>query len=133
MPGQNLVSPSAMGFPPGPYPGYRGGPSAYAPGYRIPNGHTPPIPGPEGYNQTRPTHSMGPASTGQALLQQSIMMNGMGGRPGSAGESRERRQRDRSHQRDGDDDRDMREDEVISTIFVVGFPDDMMVSVVSIQ
>ena len=71
---------------------------------------------------------MGPGSNGQTLLQHSILMNGVGGRPGSAGESRERRQRDRSHQRDEDGDRDMREDEVISTIFVVGFPDDMLVS-----
>ena len=128
IPGQTLVSPNAMGFQPGPYQGYRPGPSAYASGYRIPNGHTPPIPGPEGYHQTRSVQSIGPGSAGQALLQQAIMMNGVGGRPGSAGESRERRQRDKSHQREADDDRDMREDEVISTIFVVGFPDDMLVS-----
>ena len=46
---------------------------------------------------------------------QHAMMNGH--RPGSA---QSRRRRDR------DDERD--EDEVISTIFVVGFPDDMQVS-----
>lgn len=47
---------------------------------------------------------------------------GMNGRPGSrAGESRERRRdRDSRDERDG-------EEEVITTIFVVGFPDDMLV------
>jgi hypothetical protein len=42
-------------------------------------------------------------------------------------DSRERR-RDRGHSREEGDERDGREDEVISTIFVVGFPDDMGVS-----
>lgn len=41
--------------------------------------------------------------------------------PGGMG-GRDRRRRDR------DEDRDGGEDEVISTIFVVGFPDDMTVS-----
>jgi len=64
----------------------------------------------------------------QALLQQAIMMSNGSGRPGSASGSRERRPRERSHHRDDDGDRDSREEEVISTIFVVGFPDDMSVS-----
>ena len=50
----------------------------------------------------------------------------MGLRPGSALDGplggRERRRRDR------DEDRGDGEDEVITTIFVVGFPDDMLVS-----
>ena len=54
-----------------------------------------------------------------------------GGRPGSShGEGRERRRdRDRGHRDDDHRDRDGKEDEVISTIFVVGFPDDMTVSI----
>lgn len=49
-----------------------------------------------------------------------------GARPDSAhGESRDRRRERRD--RDRDDEREL-EEEVISTIFVVGFPDDMSVS-----
>lgn len=66
------------------------------------------------------------------------LVNGLP-RPGSAGgevrEPRESRRRERSHQRDREEGDD-RDDEVISTIFVVGFPDDMSVSrslVISVQ
>jgi len=60
-------------------------------------------------------------------------MNGMS-RPASRDrERRSHRDRERERNRDESDDRDRdgREDEIISTIFVVGFPDDMGVSLSS--
>lgn len=79
---------------------------------QLPNGHMPPMSMqhqlPPNPNETY--HGRGPMSP-----------FGMNGRPGSRqGESRDRR-RDRDSRDDG-------EDEVITTIFVVGFPDDMLVS-----
>ena len=126
MPGPAAVGP---GFPNGAYPPqYRAGPGPYGQGYRLPNGHTPSIPGPEGFLPSRHPGGPGGPMANQALLQQAILMSNGSGRPGSASGSRERRPRERSHHRDDEGDRDSREEEVISTIFVVGFPDDMSVS-----
>lgn len=81
----------------------------------------------DGFPQTRNAMSMGPLShPGHPG------MNGIG-RPGSAGDIREgsrERRRERNNQNRVDDE-ETREDEVISTIFVVGFPDDMSVRVTS--
>ena len=136
---------------PGPGPGgmqnqWRPGPSSFAGavGARaaMPNGHTPPVPsGPPGSQHMPPPNSLDPYPNGrssipiggpsnQAMLHHQMMMNNGSGRPSSAhGEGRERRrERERSHREDErDGDRDGREEEVISTIFVVGFPEDMSV------
>jgi hypothetical protein len=119
----------------GPWRGPQPAPQQYRQG--MPNGQ-PPGPGlqhqlPPNPSEPYPggprmsgTPGPGPVPQG-SLLQHAIMGNGP--RPPSAhGEGRERRRRDRDDER-GDRDRDA-EDEVISTIFVVGFPDDMQVSAV---
>jgi hypothetical protein len=134
-----------MGMPSGAVPGMMGGPWQAGVAWRgpqpihqpfrqpLPNGHPagpgmqhqlPPNPV-EAYNQ-RMGGAPGTGPAPQAsLLQQAIMGNG--GRPSSAhGEGRDRRRRDRDEDR-ADKERDG-EEEVISTIFVVGFPDDMQVS-----
>ncbi|WWD22610.1 hypothetical protein CI109_107103 [Kwoniella shandongensis] len=114
-PGGMLPGPWPNG-PPGPN-GWRGNPGQGGIGFNgqpplpygragLPNGHQLP---------PNPIEAYGPGS------RSSFSSQGLGPRPGSAlGESRERR-RDR---RDRDDDRG-EDEEVISTIFVVGFPDDM--------
>ena len=90
---------------------WRPGPSTFPTQPRsLPNGH-----------DTYATRSTSSTSAPQA------MFPGLT-RPGSAhGDSRGTRSRERSV--GGDTERDSREDEVISTIFVVGFPDDMLVSI----
>lgn len=109
--------------------GWRNGPT---PGpsnfpYRIPNGHASAGPLPDGYLQQQQRHAMSIGPPGYSAQSGQGLVNGLP-RPGSAsGDMREPRRRERSHQRERDEDGD-REDEVISTIFVVGFPDDMSVS-----
>ncbi|KAK8844839.1 hypothetical protein IAR55_006689 [Kwoniella newhampshirensis] len=105
--------------PPGPN-GWRGNPGPGGVGFNgqphlsynrsgLPNGHQLP---------PNPIEAYGPGSRSSFSSQG---LPGSGPRPGSAlGEGRERR-RDR---RDRDDERG-EDEEVISTIFVVGFPDDM--------
>ncbi|ORX35166.1 hypothetical protein BD324DRAFT_121250 [Kockovaella imperatae] len=80
--------------------------------------------GPSGMplSPTEPYPSRGSVPLG-AYSQHAMM--GLGGRPGSGhGDGRDRR-RDRHRDEQDRDERDSREDEVITTIFVVGFPDDM--------
>jgi hypothetical protein len=93
------------------------------PPFRQPNGNHQLPPNPLEYG---PARTSMPGSTGpSALLQQVILSNGhVHGRTHSAGgEGREkRRTRDEERERG-----EREEDEVISTIFVVGFPDDMQV------
>lgn len=113
-----MVSPTQGGWTSG-QNGWRGGPSqaGYTPTgqqfpRQMPNGHTH---NPNMVHQLPPN----PIDSGRGPLS----FSGMNGRPGSrGGESRERRRdRDAREDRDG-------EEEVITTIFVVGFPDDMLVS-----
>lgn len=113
------------GWRPGPPGGPPGGPN-YGPAYGrgAPNGHLthqlPPNPmeayGPSSRQSMTSTPGVGPLSG----------INGAHpGRSGSQpGEPRDRR---RERHRD-EESRDREEEEVISTIFVVGFPDDMSVS-----
>ena len=62
------------------------------------------------------------------MYAQHVMM-GMGGRSGTGhGDGRDRRRERERHRDDDRDDGEGRDDEVITTIFVVGFPDDLGVS-----
>lgn len=92
-----------------PQPSYQGSGQHYT--RHIPNGH---LPGPGGSHL--------PSNPNEAHSgRMSMPPLAMNGRPGSRqGESRDRRS-----QRDGRDEKE--DDEVITTIFVVGFPDDMLV------
>jgi hypothetical protein len=120
---QGVTSPGGMispgsGWPNGPsgwrgshaQPGYPGPPQHY--NRQMPNGH---LPG-SGIPGQLPSN---PVETYNGRM--SMPPLGMNGRPGSRqGESRDRR-RDR-------EEKDV-DDEVITTIFVVGFPDDMLVCI----
>jgi len=129
---------------------WRPGPSNYPgqppyPRPHMPNGHAPGIqrqlpPDPlEAYAPTRTSLPLTGMPNGMqvqtaAMLQQAILAANGSGRPLSAhGEGRERRrERERSHKdderADGERESGRDEPEVITTIFVVGFPDDMGVS-----
>lgn len=115
-----MVSPTQSGWN-GSQNGWRGPssqsgfpPSGQQFARQLPNGHLPPL---SMQHQLPPNPNetfvgRGPLSA----------FGGMNGRPGSRqGESRERRRGESREDRDG-------EEEVITTIFVVGFPDDMLVS-----
>jgi hypothetical protein len=120
---QGMTSPTSMTSPVG---GWSNGPNGWAgpPGQQgypapgqfsrqIPNGH---LSGPSSQ------HTLPPNPLGGYNGRMSMPPLGMNGRPSSRqGESRERRR-----DRDGREDRDGEEDP-ITTIFVVGFPDDMLV------
>ncbi|ORY26951.1 hypothetical protein BCR39DRAFT_506429 [Naematelia encephala] len=116
------MSPSSMMAWNGPANGWRAaGPSQIGyTGFRqnLPNGHGIAIPHNLPPNPHEPPYHRASISGAINPLQQAMMGNG---RPGSAhGEGRRRRDREE------EGDRDTREEEVISTIFVVGFPDDML-------
>lgn len=117
--GPNGLASPTSGWPSG-QSGWRGTPTqaGFPPagqqyGRQLPNGH---IPNGGLQHQLPPNPLEGYPARG------SLPPLGLNGRPGSRqGESRERRR-----DREGREDRDG--DEEITTIFVVGFPDDMLVS-----
>lgn len=78
----------------------------------IPNGHH------VGHHHQLPPNPLEPYSSRSSI---SGMTMGHAGRPHSAHDGSRERRRDRSSRDDGDDE------EIITTIFVVGFPDDMQV------
>lgn len=116
-----MVSPTQGGWN-GSQSGWRGPqsqsgflPSGQQYGRQLPNGHMPPL----------SMHHQLPPNPNETYNGRGPMSSyGMNGRSGSRqGESRDRRRGESREDRDG-------EEEVITTIFVVGFPDDMLVSVV---
>ncbi|OCF32306.1 hypothetical protein I316_05974 [Kwoniella heveanensis BCC8398] len=133
--GQPYPPPGGSWQGPGPAPGpalngWRGPPpqggypSQQQPNYGrqgMPNGH---ISGPGAQLPLSPVENAGPATAGRGSFSSSVLSGmGPGPRPGSAhGEIKERR-RDRERREKNEEERE--DDEVISTIFVVGFPDDM--------
>jgi len=121
-----MTSPGAITSPGGGWPngpaGWRGAPPQ--PGYpgpgqhynrQMPNGH---LPGPGASS-----HPSNPVEAYNGRM--SMPPLAMSGRPGS----RQGDSRDRRSQRDEKD----ADDEVITTIFVVGFPDDMLVRTLSVE
>lgn len=146
-PGGMMSPPPGMAWSSGPGQ-WRPGPGGYPgqPPYarqNLPNGHAPGLqhqlpPNPlDAYASGRASMAVIPnglpAATA-AMLQQAILAGSGSGRPSSThGDGRERRrERERSHRDEerGEGERDSGRDEpeVITTIFVVGFPDDMGVS-----
>ena len=127
---------------------WRPGPNTYPgqPSYsrqNLSNGHAlgaqhqlPPNPL-DAYGSSRPTVPMGAATDWMsaptaAMLQQAIFVTNGPGKSGSAHVDGRERRRERSHKDeervDGERESGKDEPEIITTIFVVGFPDDMGVS-----